>query len=234
MKYFKVLSKFHFVKSITKPSLTLIFSWINSELFSYVSEIFYHVAPTYVSALPSYIVWPDALVLWLSVHSETLSVSLWSSKHDILHSLWFISLSLFSNVNLFPIYGSFTHSAENSHCSIMNEKCLWKSPFWFWAPFLLIIMPGACISLLLPLFHFSYTVNYHILSITCPKHPNLFSHLPQGRPGNFLSEQLGLLHFHTGTRVILLKHIFDYGKLWIKIFQWICHDKKFKFLSLVN
>lgn len=133
----------------------------------------------------------------------------------------------------------FTHSAENSHYSLMNEKCLHKSPFWFWAPYLLTIMLRACISLPLSLFHFSYVINNHILSITCPKHPNLFSYLyfhcilPQVRPGSF-SEQLGLLHLHTGISIILLKLIFDYSKLWIKIFQWLWHDKMPKFLSLGN
>ena len=59
LKYFNVLLKFHCVNSITKPSLTPLFSWINSE----VSELFHHVVPTYLSALPSYTIWPDALVL---------------------------------------------------------------------------------------------------------------------------------------------------------------------------
>lgn len=229
---------------MTKPLLTPVSSWMNSELSGCILEILRCVVPTCLSAFATYILQSDTLVVfdYLFLQKQALPFLCSLAKMTCCvpyGSFSYLCFQMRFSPPFCPHRWCFPHSTENSHYAIINKNV--------YAIFLFELSSfsaypsarsGAWTSML-PLFHFSPAISHTLPPITCPLHLNplsifISSHLPLFRPDDFFLEQLGLLHLNPGTRVTLFKYIFDYSKSQIKIFKWFWYNKMSRFPSLAN
>lgn len=109
---------------------------------------------------------------------------------------------------------------------------------WFWAPCLLSIVSGTWTSLLLPILHFSYALSYKVQSVTYPRHLNLFLIIIF----TAYSHSLGLTISYQNTRSSPSPYWSQSNPLETYLiianlaimFQWLWHNEKSRFPSLVN